>query len=390
MGRRARGRSWWMTPADRDAIEQRLRAGERPRVIAAEFGCSAMTIRRVRSDLFLRRRVTDSGFRLSFEERIEISLRVARGESNAEIARAVGRHRSTIGRELGRCQKRGLYRPDTAQRKADRLARRPKPTRLAASPGLLAAVETGLLAGWSPQQISVRLRHEYPDDVGMHVSHETIYQSLYVQSRGELRRELAAQLRSKRTRRRPQGHLERRGRIADMVPIAERPPEADDRRVPGHWEGDLLVGAGNRSAIVTLVERHTRYVMLARLEDQTSVHVTDVLAHTIRRLPDHLVKSLTWDQGHELAAHKRFTEQTGIQVYFCDPHSPWQRGSNENTNGLLRQYLPKGTDLAAHSQEQLDAIAAQLNGRPRQTLDWWKPAEKLAQLLGEDVHPFPA
>jgi IS30 family transposase len=379
-----------MTPADREVIERRLRAGERPRVIAADVGCHERTVQRLRADLFLRRRVGDSGFRLRFEERIEIAIRVARGESDAQIARGLGRHRSTIGREIARCQSRGHYRPMAAQRKADRLARRPKPTRLARNPGLLAAVESGLLAGWSPQQIAVRLRRAHPDDVGMRVSHETIYQSLYVQSRGELRRELTAQLRTRRSHRRPQGQREERGRIKDMVMIAERPPEADDRRVPGHWEGDLLIGAGGRSAIVTLVERHTRYVLLARLEDQTSVHVADVLAERISHLPEHLRQSLTWDQGRELAAHKRFTEKTGIQVYFCDPHSPWQRGSNENTNGLLRQYLPKGTDLSVHTQARLDEIAAQLNGRPRMTLDWWTPVERMAQLLGEEVQPFPA
>jgi transposase, IS30 family len=389
MARSERGRTWWMTPADRAVIERRVRAGERARVIAAEFGCSAATVRRVRRDLLVRRRVSDSGFRLGFEERIEIAVRVARGESDAEIARGLGRHRSTIGRELARCQSRGHYRPMPAQRKADRLARRPRPTRLAENPGLLAAVVEGLREGWSPQQIAVRLRLQHPDDVGMRVSHETIYQSLYVQSRGELRRELTAQLRTRRTRRKPHGERDDRSRIRDMVMIAERPPEADDRRVPGHWEGDLLIGAGNRSAVATLVERHTRYVLLARLEDQTSVHVTDVLAQRISHLPDHLRQSLTWDQGRELAAHQRFTAKTGIQVYFCDPHSPWQRGSNENTNGLLRQYLPKSTDLSAHTQADLDQIAAQLNGRPRMTLDWWKPAERMAQLLGEEVHPFP-
>jgi IS30 family transposase len=331
----------------------------------------------------------DSGFRLSIEERIEIAVRVARGESNAVIARGLGRHRSTIGRELSRCGKRrGHYAPFAAERRARRLACRPKATKLSRSPRLLGAVEAGLVAGWSPQQIAVRLRREHPDDVGMHVSHETIYQSLYVQSRGELRRELTAQLRTRRARRKPQGQLQARGRIAGMVSIAERPPEVDDRRVPGHWEGDLLLGAQNRSAVVTLVERQTRYVLLARLEDQTTVHVTEVLARRIGGLPDHLVKSLTWDQGRELAAHKRFTEETGIQVYFCDPHAPWQRGSNENTNGLLRQYLPKSTDLSLHSQDQLDRIAAQLNGRPRKTLDWWKPAERMAMLLGEEVTPF--
>ena len=384
-----RGRTWWLTPADRVVMERRLRAGEKPRVIAGDFGCDVRTVQRVGADLCSRRRVSDSGFRLSFEERIEIAVGVARGESDAQIARALGRHRSTIGREIARCQSRGRYRPMTAQRKADRLARRPKPTRLAENPELLSAVESGLLAGWSPQQIAVRLGREYPDDVGMRVSHETIYQSLYVQSRGELRRELAAQLRTKRSRRKPQGQREQRGRIRDMVMIAERPPEVDDRRVPGHWEGDLLLGAGGRSAVATLVERQTRYVLLARLEDQTSVHVTDALAQRISQLPAHLVKSLTWDQGRELAAHHRFTQNTGIRVYFCDPRSPWQRGSNENTNGLLRQYLPKGTDLAVHSQADLDAIAAQLNGRPRMTLDWWNPAERMAQLLGEEVQPFP-
>ena len=388
MGRRARGRSWWMTPVDRSEIERRLRAGEKPRVIAADFECSLNTVWRARRDLFLRRRVSDSGFRLSFEERIEISIRVARGECNAEIARALGRHRSTIGREIGRCQSRGHYRPMPAQRRADRLARRPKPTRLASDPVLLAAVEQGLKERWSPQQIAAWLRRKYPDDVAMHVSHETIYQSLYVQSRGELRRELTAQLRTRRTGRKPQGQRQDRGRIKDMVMIAERPPEVDDRRVPGHWEGDLILGAGNRSAVATLVERQTRYVMLARLQDQTSVHVTDMLAQLIARLPAHLVKSLTWDQGKELASHQRFSAQTGIQVYFCDPHSPWQRGSNENTNGLLRDYLPKGSDLSVHTQARLDDIAAELNGRPRMTLDWWKPAEKMAVLLGEEVHPF--
>jgi IS30 family transposase len=376
-----------MTPSDRAVIEKRLKAGEKPRVIAAGFGCSEHHVRRVRKDLFLRRRVTDSGFRVSFEERIEISIRVAAGESNAEIARVLGRHRSTVGREIARCQSRGQYRPTNAQRKADKLRARPKPTRLAENPELLAAVEHGLSRRFSPQQISCWLVREYPDDVGMRVSHETIYQSLYVQSRGELRRELTAQLRTRRTRRKPQGQREDRGRIKDMVMIADRPPEADDRRVPGHWEGDLILGARGRSAVATLVERQTRYVLLARLEDQKSVHVTDMLAERIKGLPAHLVRSLTWDQGPELSAHKRFTENTGIQVYFCDPRSPWQRGSNENTNGLLRDYLPKGTDLSVHSQADLDEMAAELNGRPRMTLNWSTPAEKLAELLGEEARP---
>jgi len=379
-----------LTPVDRVVMERRLRAGERPRVIAAAFGCHVRTVQRVRADLLVRRRVSDSGFRLGFEERIEIAVRVARGESDAQIARGLGRHRSTIGREIARCQSRGHYRPMSAQRKADRLARRPRATRLASDPRLLAAVEAGLGRRFSPEQISRWLVREHPDDERMRVSHETIYQSLYVQSRGELRRELTAQLRSRRKTRQPQGQRGNQRRIRDMVMIAERPPEVDDRRVPGHWEGDLLIGAAGRSAIATLVERHTRYVLLACLEDQASVHVTDVLAQRIGHLPGHLLKSLTWDQGKELAAHARLTAKTGIQVYFCDPHSPWQRGSNENTNGLLRDYLPKGSDLSVHSQADLDQIAAELNGRPRKTLDWWTPAEKMAQLLGEEVHPFPA
>jgi transposase, IS30 family len=252
---------------------------------------------------------------------------------------------------------------------------------LAGRPGLLAAVQAGLEQLWSPEQISARLRAGHPDDEEMRISHETIYRSLYVQSRGELRWQLTKKLRTGRRTRRAQGHVEARGRISEMVPIAQRPPEADARRVPGHWEGDLLVGAGGRSAIVTLVERQTRYVLLAGLEDQTSLHVTGVLAQRIATLPAHLARSLTWDQGREMAMHKRFTSETGIEVYFCDPHSPWQRGSNENTNGLLRQYLPKGTDLSVHTQDDLDAIAASLNGRPRKTLGWRNPAEKMLELL---------
>jgi IS30 family transposase len=217
----------------------------------------------------------------------------------------------------------------------------------------------------------------------MQISHETIYQSLYVQSRGELRRQLAANLRFKRTKRRPRGAgLGQRGQIRDMVPIAERPPSVKDRAVPGHWEGDLLVGRAGRSFIATLVERQSRYVMLARLgNDGTTEHVIEALKRRIRELPAHLRLSLTWDQGKELSAHRRFRKETGVDVYFCDPHSPWQRGSNENTNGLLRQYLPKGSDLAAHSQGDLDRIAAELNGRPRQTLGWMTPAEKMEELL---------
>jgi len=257
------------------------------------------------------------------------------------------------------------------------------PSKLSRCPPLREEVEKGLLKSWSPEQISARLKRESPDDAEMQISHETIYQSLYIQSRGELRRQLTANLRSGRKRRRPRAAgPDGRGKIRGMVPIAERPPEVDDRRVPGHWEGDLIVGAYGRSFIATLVERQTRYVMLARLgSERATEHVIDALKERIRELPTHLVLSLTWDQGNELAAHRRFSSETDVDVYFCDPHSPWQRGSNENTNGLLRQYLPKRSDLAARSQVELDEIAAELNGRPRETLEWMTPAEKMEELL---------
>jgi IS30 family transposase len=326
-------------------------------------------------------RVVVSPYRLSFAERERIFVGVYRGESDSEIARALGRHRSTVGREIRRCGERREYRPLPAQRVAVRLARRPKATKLSGSPRLLAAIEAGLQRRWSPQQISARLKLDHPDDEGMRISHETIYRSLYVQARGELRRQLAANLRTGRTNRRSRGRADR-SRIPDMVAIAERPSEVDDRRVPGHWEGDLLIGASGKSAIATLVERQTRYVLLARLGyDRSTSNVVTALEQRIGALPSHLVKSLTWDQGRELAAHKRFTSETGIQVYFCDPRSPWQRASNENTNGLLRQYLPRKVDLAARSQIDLDHIAAELNGRPRKTLDWSTPAERMEALL---------
>jgi transposase, IS30 family len=264
-----------------------------------------------------------SPHRLSFEERERIFVGVCRGESDSEIARVLGRHRSTVGREIRRCAERRQYRPLRAEHMARRLARRPKPTKLSSSTRLVAAIEEGLRRRWSPQQPSARLKVDHPNDERMRISHETIYRSLYVQSRGELRRQLTANLRTGRSTRRSRGRIDARGRIAEMVPIAERPPEVDERRVPGHWEGDLLVGAGGKSAIATLVERQTRYVLLARLgRDRTTGHVVEALKARIAELPAHLLKSLTWDRGQELAAHKRFTSNTGIQVYFCDPRSP--------------------------------------------------------------------
>jgi transposase, IS30 family len=374
----------WVRPDVRARIAARLVAGASVRELAAQFGCSSRTVQRIGEQAALAgRRVAHSPRRLSFAERERISRGIAAGESNAEIARAVGRDRSTIGREIrAACGQRRWYRALAAERKARDRARRPKPSKLSGSPRLLAAVEAGLRARWSPEQISARLRLEYPDDREMRISHETIYRSLYVQSRGELRRQLSANLRTGRGKRHPRGRRDDRGRIAEMVPIAERPPEVADRAVPGHWEGDLLLGAGGRSAIATLVERQTRYVLLARLgTDRRTERVIAALKAQIQTLPAHLARSLTWDQGKELAAHKTFTVQTGVDVYFCDPHSPWQRGTGENTNGLLRQYLPKRSDLAACSQIALDQIATELNGRPRKTLDWMTPAEKMTELL---------
>jgi IS30 family transposase len=374
-----------LTPENRRLVEQRLAEGVLPRVIAGELGCSLRTIYQAQADAVARRaaRRMDSGFRLSIEERIELAMRIAGGESNAQIARGLGRHPSTIGREIARCgRRRGHYAPFVAERRARGLACRPKPTKLSGSPRLLAAVEAGLLKRWSPQQISAKLKSDFPDDREMRISHETIYLSLYVQSRGELRRQLSSNLRTGRAKRRAQGTVERRGRIPEMINISQRPPEVADRAVPGHWEGDLVMGKDRRSAVATLVERHTRYVLLGYLgRERTTEHVIQALKAQIQTLPKHLVLSLTWDQGRELADHKQFSIDTGVQVFFCDPHSPWQRGSNENTNGLLRQYLPKGTDLAIHTQADLDEIAAELNGRPRKTLGWLNPAEKMSELL---------
>jgi IS30 family transposase len=378
------GRGYRLDPVERRVVAGRLLAGERVAVVAEEAGISLRMAQRIRErGLLVGRRVGRSPYRLSFEERERIMVGVAAGESDAEIARGLGRARSTVGREIGRsCRRRCEYRAFRGEDRADREARRPKLRKVERCPRLFEAVRSGLLAGWSPEQIAARLRVDHPDDMEMRISPETIYRSVFVQARGELRRQLTGDLRSGRTRRKQRGAPGLRGGIVDMVSISERPAEVEDRAVPGHWEGDLLMGANNQSAVATLVERHTRFVFLARLQDGHSTErVIDAIIERIGALPAHLARSLTWDQGRELAAHKRFSEQTGIQVYFCDPHSPWQRGSNENTNGLLRQYLPKGSDLAARSQIELDQIADRLNGRPRKTLDWMTPAEKMDQLL---------
>jgi IS30 family transposase len=375
-----------------------------------------------------------SGRYLSFAEREEITVLLARGCGVRAIARQLGRAPSTISRELQRNSAlrtgRPEYRASTAQTHADRRARRPKPAKLAVNPELRRYVQDrlagavqrpdGSVAGpqiswagrrrgprkdrrwgqsWSPEQISCRLRVDFPDDESMRVSHEAIYQSLYVQGRGALRRELTACLRTGRALRVPRNRTSRGNRsfVTDELLISERPAEVDDRAVPGHWEGDLILGT-DRSAIGTLVERSSRFTMLLNLPSieghdspttksspartgAGAAAVRDAIAETITTLPEQLRQSLTWDQGIEMAQHVQLRLDTGLQIYFCDPRSPWQRGTNENTNGLLRQYFPRGTNLARHSADELAAVAAALNGRPRKTLGWKTPTEVLTEYL---------
>ncbi len=321
---------------------------------------------------------------LGLEEREEISRGVARGQSAREIARGLGRSHTTITREIDRCGGRRRYRAYAADREAWRRSRRPRPTKLELCPELRRVVSERLTEDHSPEQIAGWLRLCYPDNEAMNVSHETIYRALYVQARGTLRRELIRHLRRGRARRYARSQSSKgqgQGKLTGMVMISERPPEVDSRAVPGHWEGDLLMG-GRTSAIVTLVERQTRYCQLVALPEGTEAErVCEALAASITTLPAQLRRSLTWDQGHEMSEHRRFSVETGVEVYFCDPRSPWQRGSNENTNGLLRQYFPRGQSLAGAGQEALDEVAARLNGRPRKTLGFQTPAEKLAELI---------
>ena len=326
---------------------------------------------------------------LVIAEREIISRELSRDQSARFIGALLGRHHSSVSREIDRNGGRDAYRAVDAQARADAYRARPKTRKLEGSARLHDAVNDGLKQRWSPRQISRRLRADYPDDEGMRVSHETVYECLYLQARGELRTQLKLALRKGRTRRvnrsRP---AVARGTIPDMVNISERPVAADDRAVPGFWEGDLIIGKGGRSQIATLVERRTRFVMLVRIPyDRTAERVALLLAAKMSTLPEFLRNSVTWDQGKEMARHADFTVRTGIPVYFCDPHSPWQRGSNENTNGLLRQYFPKGTDLSLHSQADLDKVAAELNGRPRETLNWRKPVEEVHDLIAQHTSP---
>ena len=320
---------------------------------------------------------------LTLSEREEISRGLVAGMSIRSIAATLKRAVSTISREIKRNGGVRMYRAVKADKRAWAETLRPKPCKLMLDVKLRKAVIVKLKRHWSPQQIAGWLKRTYPESEDMHISHETIYKTLYVQARGTLKKELLLYLRSQRRIRRSRYGKQRtdlRGQIKDAISISERPPEAEDRAVPGHWEGDLICGP-NHSFIGTLVERHSRYVMLMKLSDRKTETVVNALIKHAKKLPNELYKSLTWDRGHELADHKRFTVKTNIDVYFCDPQSPWQRGTNENTNRLLRQYFPKGTDLSVHSQAKLNAVARELNERPRKTLDYETPAERFSQCV---------
>ena len=372
--------------AERAEIWDSLERGESMRSIARRMGRAHASIRTFLVDNAGRRPrpAGSSELRLSLAEREEISRGLAEGLSLRSIAAGIGRAPSTVSREVQANGGRGQYRALRAERAARHRARRPKVAKLARHRRLRRAVELKLAERWSPQQISRWLAARYPEQPEMRVSHETIYLSLFVQGRGALRQELHTCLRTGRALRRPKARTKGgygQGQLRDTVMISERPAEVRDRAVPGHWEGDLIFGR-RMTAIGTLVERSTRYVMLFALpQGHTAPEVRTALAKSIRTLPTHLRRSLTWDQGKEMAEHVRFTIDTGVQIYFCDPKSPWQRGSNENTNGLLRQYLPRSTDLAAISQTELNRIARSLNRRPRQTLDWRSPSQAFAEAV---------
>jgi IS30 family transposase len=359
--------------------------------IGARYGCSWTTVYRVapgpghgvrtgRTRNEVRTWHPGPG-RLGLEEREEISRGLVAGESFSAIAARLGRSVSTVSREVEANGGRRHYRGVRAHIRAHKRARRPKAAKLD-DPVLCELVSQWLEEWCSPEQIALRLRFEFPDDPMKWVSHETIYQSLFVQGRGELRRELTRCLRSGRTRRRPRSRARTPGKIRDMVMISERPAEVADRAVPGHWEGDLVIGANGRSAVGTLVERTSRYMLLLHLpKDHGAEAVDAAMRRAVAKLPGELFRTITWDQGSEMARHAAFSVGTGIEIYFCDPHSPWQRPTNENSNGLLRQYLPKGTDLSKYSEADLDAIARSMNNRPRKVLGAMKPVERLSEIL---------
>jgi len=373
-----------LTTEQQRELWRRWRAGESLHEIARAFGRRASSIRGMIAahggyGPAARRR---SPRVLSLGEREEISRGLAAGASLRLIARRLGRAPSTVSREVARHDGRRRYRALRADERAWRRARRPKPCKLASEPRLRALVAAKLGEQWSPEQISGWLARTYAGEQALQVSTETIYRSLFVQTRGVLARELTAQLRTRRTMRRSKQASRKGGGgvIRDGLPISARPPEVADRAVPGHWEGDLLAGSQN-THIATLVERQTRFLLLVKLDGRDSETVVAALAAQVQTLPAQLRRSLTWDRGAELAAHQRFSIATDVAVYFCDPRSPWQRGTNENTNGLLRQYFPKQTDLAVHTQAELDAVAARLNGRPRKTLAFETPADRFAAIV---------
>jgi IS30 family transposase len=379
MERQWSGNARRLSQADRAEIERRIWSGETFEAAATAVGCSTKSIQRFMALTGgLKPRRQRSPLRLSVSDREELSRGLVAGDSLRSIAVRLGRAPSTISREVAWSGDRSEYRAWRAEEQATKRARRPKAAKLATDTKLRRYVERQLEKLWSPQQISRHLVADYPADLKMRVSQETIYKTLFIQARGALRRELAVCLRTGRTQRRPHMRIEQSGagRLQNMILISDRPAAVEDRAVPGHWEGDLIIGKGGRSAIGTLVERSSRFVMLLHLpHGRSAEEVRVALTRKISKLPAELRRTLTWDQGKEMADHVRFSTDTKMEVYFCDPHSPWQRGSNENTNGLLRQYFPKNTDLSVHTAAHLNAVARQLNGRPRQTLNWMKPSE---------------
>jgi len=375
----------YYTESDQQKIFERWFEGESQNSIARSFGRSHSSIQKVlsRTGGLRPRRRKRSRLALTLAEREEISRGIVAGGSIRSIAAKLGRAASTVSRELQRNGGRRRYRANKADQAAWQRAKRPKPCKLALHHELARIVAGKLQLQWAPDQIAGWLRRTYPDNEALQVSHETIYKTLFIQARGALKKELVKQLRKSRAIRRSRHKTlkgEGLGQITDTVSIRERPAEAEDRAVPGHWEGDLLFG-GKNSQIATLVERHTRYVMLVRVLSRDSETVINALIKHAHKLPRELYKSLTWDRGAEMAKHPRFSLATDITVYFCDPQHPWQRGSNENTNGLLRQYFPKGMDLSNVHQNRLNAVARRLNERPRKTLGYYSPAEKFNECV---------
>ena len=375
----------YYTEADKSLMWDRWQKGESLNAIGRHFGRSHSSVQNILSKTggirpSKRRR---SRLALTMAEREEISRGVVAGQTLRGIAALLGRAPSTVSREIHRNGGRRRYRANQADKAAWDRAKRPKTCKLARNPALAHQVEQKLSELWAPEQIAGWLKRKYPNNEKRQVSHETIYKSLFIQARGALKKELLQHLRKTRAMRRSRNKTlkgEGLGQITDAVSIRERPASVEDRALPGHWEGDLIFGTRN-TQIATLVERFTRYVMLVKVDSRDTATVINALIKHSHKLPRELYKSLTWDRGSELADHKRFTLATDIKVYFCDPQSPWQRGSNENTNGLLRQYFPKGTDLSVHSQATLNAVARQLNDRPRKTLQFYSPAEKFNECV---------